>query len=436
MGSDMRGLRPAIRFAVERPLLTFALGVLLALSLVIVIAGPMLEAPPNDVLLLMVFLASTGALTILASYVLYKLGLVRWFRSLRWALLAAIILTVLLIFLNVWVTARLMFIKQHDLILTTLLLIFAGISAISFGFFISAALAERIRSVAKGAEQIASGDLSVRVEVSGNDELASLAATFNRMIARLQEADAQKRALEQTRRDLIAWVSHDLRTPLASIRVMLEAMADGVVTDPDTVQRYLQNTQGEIRHLSRLIDDLFELAQLDAGRIDLQVEPSSLRDLISDTLGSMQAQAERKQIRLQGQVDERVDPVVMAPEKIQRVLNNLIGNALRHTPAGGAVTVQARLAGDSVRIEVIDSGEGIAPGDLPHVFDSFFRGEKSRSRDDQGMRGAGLGLAIAKGLVEAHGGHIWADSVQGRGSTFAFTLPHPAADPAARTVAS
>jgi signal transduction histidine kinase len=426
MGSDARGLRPAIRFAVERPLLTFVLGVLLALSLVIVVAGPMLEAPPNDVLLLLVFLASTGALTVLTSYVLSKLGLVSWFRSLRWALLAAIILTVLLIFLNVWVTARLMFLKQHDLILTTLLLIFAGISAISFGFFISSALAERISRLAKGAEQIASGDLSVRVELAGNDELASLAATFNRMITRLQEADAQKRALEQTRRDLVAWVSHDLRTPLASIRVMLEAMVDGVVSDPDTVQRYLQTMQGEIRHLSRLIDDLFELAQLDAGRIDLQIEPSSLRDLISDTLRSMQAQAERKRITLQGQVDERVDPVAMAPEKIQRVLNNLIGNALRHTPTDGTVTVQAKLAGDKVQIEVVDSGEGIASDDLPHVFDSFFRGEKSRSRDDQGMRGVGLGLAIAKGLVEAHGGRIWVDSALGRGSTFAFTLPHAA----------
>jgi signal transduction histidine kinase len=196
-----------------------------------------------------------------------------------------------------------------------------------------------------------------------------------------------------------------------------------VVSDPDTVQRYLQNTQSEIRHLSALIDDLFELAQLDAGRLMLQFEASSLRDLISDTLRSMQAQAERGKIALQGQVDERIDPVIMAPEKIQRVLNNLIGNALRHTPPGGSVTCQARLAEDKVQIEVVDSGEGITPDDLPHVFDSFYRGEKSRSRDDQGLRGVGLGLAIAKGLVEAHGGRIWVESQQGRGTTFTFTLP-------------
>ena len=412
-----------MRFATRHPLLIFALGVLLALSLVIIVAGPMLEAPPHDMLLLLLFLASTGALTVLASYALYKWGLLIWFRSLRWALLAAIILTVLLIFLNVWVTARLMFLKEHDLILTTLLLIFAGLSAISFGFFISSALAERILRLSQGAEQIAAGDLSVRVEMSGNDELASLATTFNNMVARLEEADAQKRALEQTRRDLIAWVSHDLRTPLSSIRVMLEAMADGVVSDPDTVQRYLQNTQSEIRHLSGLIDDLFELAQLDAGRLALSVEPSSLRDLISDTLGSMQAQAERRNVTLRGHVEQGIDPVVMAPDKIQRVLDNLLGNALRHTPPGGTVTLQVSRAGDAVRVEIEDTGEGIAPTDLPHIFESFFRGEKSRSRDDQGIRGAGLGLAIAKGLVEAHGGKIWARSEQGKGSLFAFTLP-------------
>ncbi len=419
----MRKSGPILTFALQHPLLMFASGVLLALSLVILIAGPMLEAPPNDVILLVVFLASTGMLTLLMSYALYKLGLVSWFRSLRWALLAAIILTVLLIFLNVWVTARLMFLRQHDLALTTLLLIFAGLSAISFGFFISSALAERVSKLADGAEQIANGNLSVRVEVTGKDELASLANTFNRMIARLDEADKQKRALEQTRRNLIAWVSHDLRTPLASIRVMLEAMADGVVSDPDTVQRYLNNTQTEIRHLSRLIDDLFELAQLDAGHVDLDLEPSSLRDLISDTLESLSAQAEYRHIRLEGHVDDGIDPVIMAPEKIQRVLNNLVGNALRHTPSGGRVTLQARPVGDKVCIEIIDTGEGIAPDDLPHVFDSFYRGEKSRSRDDQGMRGVGLGLAIAKGLIEAHGGSITVQSEQGRGSTFAITLP-------------
>ncbi len=415
-----------LRWTLRHPMLIFVLGVLVALGIAIAVAGPMLDAPPEDVLLLLEYLASTGLLTILASYGLYKLGLANWFRSLRWALLAVIVLTVALIFVNVWVTARLMFLQPHDLRLTGLLLIFAGISAVSFGFFISSALTERISKLAEGTERIAAGDLSARVVVVGNDELTALATMFNRMASRLEEVDNEKRMLEQTRRDLIAWVSHDLRTPMASIRVMLEAMADGVVSDADTTQRYLRNAQTEIQHLSRLIDDLFELAQLDAGHLALDLEPSSLRDLISDTLENMRAQAERRSINLSGRVDDGIDPVVMAPEKIQRVLNNLVGNALRHTPAGGSVALQARLDENKVRVDIVDTGEGIASNDLPHVFESFFRGEKSRSRDDQGMRGAGLGLAIAKGLVEAHGGSISVRSEQGHGATFSFTLPRGA----------
>src|SRR5258708_8172332 len=411
------------RIAMRYPLLIFALGVLLALSLVIVIVGPVLEAPPNDIFLLMLFLASTGGVSVMASYALYKLGLVHWFRSLRWALLAVIAMTVLLIFLNVWVTARLMFIKQQDLILTTLLLLFAGLCAISFGFFISAALTERISRLTQGADRLASGDLTARVKVVGKDEVASLAETFNRMAMRLEEAAAQKEIVEQTRRDLITWVSHDLRTPLASLRVVVEAMADGVVSDQDTVQRYLANAQGEIQHLSRLIDDLFELAQLDAQHVALHAEPASLRDLMSDTLESMHAQADQRNITLTGSVDD-VDVVRMAPDKIQRVLNNLIGNALRHTPPGGAVTLRAHADGSEVRVEIVDSGEGISDEDLPHVFESFYRGEKSRARDEQGIRGAGLGLAIAKGLVEAHGGRIWVESTPGHGSRFIFSLPY------------
>jgi signal transduction histidine kinase len=419
----MQPLQYVSRFVLRHALLTFVLGVLLALIIVTVITVTMLKAPTSDVLLLLLYLGSTGTVTIVVAYVLYRLGLTSWFPSVRWALLAAITLTVILVFLNVWVTAKLMFIELHDFRLTTLLLIFAGLSGISFGFFISAALTERIHKLADGTEQIAAGDLSVRVEIPGNDELASLAKTFNAMVTRLDEADKEKRALEQTRRDLVAWVSHDLRTPLASMRVMLEAMSDGVVTDAETVQRYLRDTQTEIRHLSRLIDDLFELAQLDAGHLALNLESSSLRDLISDTLTSMHAHAERRKIKLEGHVDQGIDPVVMAPDKIQRVLDNLIGNALRHTPPGGQVTLEVHSMGDKVQVEVADTGDGIAPNDLPHIFESFFRGEKSRSRDDQGLRGVGLGLAIAKGLVEAHGGRIWVKSEPGHGSTFAFTLP-------------
>jgi signal transduction histidine kinase len=257
--------------------------------------------------------------------------------------------------------------------------------------------------------------------VSGNDELAELATAFNRMATQLQEADLHQKELETLRRDLIGWVSHDLRTPLTSMRVMIEALADGVVNEPEIVQRYLRTIKGEIRSLSVLIDDLFELAQLDAGGLRFNVAPHSLRDLVSDTLESLHALSQQKGVELQGHVAADVDPVVMAPEKISRVLTNLIGNAVRHTPAGGTVTVKAwrEPGSQQVRVDVSDTGEGILPDDLPHIFERFYRGEKSRSRSSGG---AGLGLAIAKGIIEGHGGKLWVESQVGQGSTFSFIL--------------
>jgi signal transduction histidine kinase len=205
------------------------------------------------------------------------------------------------------------------------------------------------------------------------------------------------------------------------MRVMIEALADGVVAEPEMVQRYLSTVQTDIRNLSALIDDLFELAQLDAGGLQFELTPNSLRDLISDTLESMSTLAGQRGVELWGDVAQDVDPVVMAPEKINRVLTNLIGNAVRHTPAGGSITVEAWRESDrdAVRVDVRDTGEGIPPADLPHIFERFYRGEKSRSR---ATGGAGLGLAIAKGIIEGHGGELWVESQAGKGSTFSFTL--------------
>lgn len=407
----------------RHPLLLLIISVFLALLAAMLIIIPTLNPPSQDVRLLALFMTSTGILTISVAYIMYRLGLVSWFSSLRWSLLVTIVLTVLLVFLNVWVTAQLMFISPHDLLLTTALLVFAGVIAITFGFFIASAITDSIRELASATERLADGDLSTRLEIKGNDELAQLAQAFNNMAHSLQEIDAQKQMLEQARRDLIAWVSHDLRTPLASIRVMIEAMMDGVVSDAETVDRYLHNANNEIEHLNRLIDDLFELAQLDTGHIKLMLENASLRDLISDTLGVMSAQAAQRHIALMGEVED-VDPVYMAPDKIQRVLYNLVHNAIIYTPPEGKITLIARQAEDGVRVDVHNTGASIAPTELPRIFESFYRGERSRSKDVTGHRGAGLGLAIARGFVEAHGGRIWVESAPDKGTTFSFSIPH------------
>lgn len=408
--------------------LSLITGIFLAMAGAIMVVATTLRPGAEDMAFLIIFMSGTGFITISVSYVLYRRGLARWFRSLRWALLVTVVLTVVLIFINVWVTARLMFISYHDLALTTALLLYAGVTAIVFGFFISRTITDSIGELAHTAEKIAHGDLTARLDVRGNDELAKLAETFNWMASNLQEMNDQKQMIEETRRNLIAWVSHDLRTPLASMRVMIEAMLDGVVNDEETRTRYLENSRAEIEHLNSLINDLFELAQIDVGHLKLDYQDASMSDLISDTIGTMTARANQKHIHLDGKVNPSIDPVKMAPDKIQRVLYNLLDNALQHTPEGGSIMLNAyTTTPDTIRVDVYNSGSIIAKDDLPHIFSSFYRGERSRARDNQGARGAGLGLAITRGFVEAHGGKIWleANSTDG-GITFSFTLPRTA----------
>jgi signal transduction histidine kinase len=366
------------------------------------------------------YLTITAVISGAAGYAAYRFHWLGRAPTLRWSLLASYALASLLTFLNVWMTARLMFASQHDLLLATILLVFAGGIAMVLGYFLSSAVSERIRRLDQAAREIQAGNLSVRVPVSGNDEVARLARTFNQMVAQLQEANANQRALDTLRRDLVAWAGHDLRTPLAGVRVLVEALADGIIDDPATSRRYLQQARNQIDHLSLLIDDLFQVSQLDAGGIPLNLEPASLADLISDTLENFSGMAAQQDILLSGSASAGIDPLMMDAQRIGRVLNNLVGNALRHTRAGGAVSIQAELVEGSVRVTVQDSGEGISPSDLPHVFDRFYRGEKSRN---QATGGSGLGLAIAKGIVEAHGGHIAVESGQGQGARFYFSLP-------------
>jgi signal transduction histidine kinase len=193
-----------------------------------------------------------------------------------------------------------------------------------------------------------------------------------------------------------------------------------MVDDPETVQRYYRVAQQDIRSLSHLIDDLFDVSQIDAGGLQLDVAPNSIGDLISDTIERLSETARRQNVQLAGEVQAGTDPVRMDAPRIGRVLANLTSNALRHTPAGGQVHLAARRTASGIEVEVRDTGEGIRPEDLPYVFDRFYRGEKSRSR---ATGGAGLGLAIARGIVEAHGGSIRVESEAGHGARFVFVLP-------------
>ena len=379
-----------------------------------------MQPPMTDLGYMAQFLSITALISGLAGYAAYRFRWLERAPALRWSLLGGYALASLLTFLNVWLTARLMFASQHDLLLATILLLFAGGIAMVLGYFLSSAVTERIRRLDQAAKEIQSGNLSVRIPVTGNDEVARLARTFNQMAVQLEQSNANQRALEDLRRDLVAWAGHDLRTPLAGVRVLVEALADGIIDDPATSRRYLQQARKQIDHLSLLIDDLFQVSQLDAGGIPLNLEPASLADLISDTLENFSGLAARQNILLSGSASSDIDPIKMDVQRIGRVLSNLVDNALRYTPSAGTVSIQAELVAGTVRVTVQDSGEGISPDDLPHVFDRFYRGEKSRNR---ATGGTGLGLAIARGIIEAHGGQIGVDSTPGQGARFHFWLP-------------
>lgn len=421
IGDDpMRSARLASQLSLP---FRFILGVAVALLLALGFFMLLMQPPPGELGWMAVYLSITAVVSIAAGYGAYRLGWITQSPRLAWTILSGCALSSLLTFFNVWLAARQMFASAHDLQLATILLVFAGGIAMALGYFFSEALTGRITQLAHAAGEIAQGRLHTRAPVNGRDEMAELARTFNVMAAQLEASARKQRELDLLRRDLIAWVSHDLQTPLASIRAIVEALADGVVDDPATMQRYLQTAQRDIRSLSVLIDDLFQMAQLDAGGLQLDRAPGSLADVISDTLERFSELAARQGVALAGDITAGLDPIVMDTQRISRVLANLVGNAVRHTPRGGQVRVSAQRQGNSIRVEVRDTGEGILPDDLPHVFERFYRGEKSRSR---ATGGAGLGLAIAKGIVEAHGGQIDVTSTPGQGTRFFFTLPDAA----------
>jgi signal transduction histidine kinase len=400
--------------------LRLILGILLIVAISLGIFTVVMSPPSNELALMALFLGITAFVSATAGYMAYRFGWINISPTLRWTLLGGYALASVLTFFNVWFSAQLMFTSQHDLLLAIILLLFAGGIAMILGYFLSSTVTERILSLQRAAEKLAQGDLQTRVSINGRDELSRLAATFNQMAEQLQAADQRQREIETLRRDLVAWASHDLQTPLASMRAILEALSDGVVDEPDMVKRYLQTAQRDVMSLSALMDDLFQMSQLDTGGFPLNRAKSALSDLISDTLESFSELAYRESIKLEGQVEPDVDPVFMDTQAIGRVLNNLISNALRHTSAGGEIHVQARRTDRGVQVSVRDTGEGIPEKDIPHIFERFYRGDASRNR---GTGGAGLGLAIAQGIVRAHGGDIGVESRTGKGTQFTFYIP-------------
>jgi signal transduction histidine kinase len=369
----------------------FILALLLILSISVIGFYLLLRPPLDEVWLMAGFLLITTVISALAGYGAYRLGWMNRSPNIRIALLGSYGLACLLTFFNVWLTARLMFTDQHDLLLGTVLLVFAGAIAMALGYLLSSSFLDRIQSLDQAAKKIAEGNLS-----------------FER-----------RRQLDALRKELIAWIGHDLQTPLASVSAIIEALSDGIVEDQETEKRYFLTAKKNISALSGLIDDMFQMAQIDAGGLDLNCENVSINDLISDTIESFSEIAKRKDVSLQGKVSPDIGMVQIDPQRINRVLYNLLDNAIRHTPEGGTVEVCAAETDKGLIVEVIDNGLGIPSEDLPFIFDLFYRGEVSRRST---TTGTGLGLAISKGIIEAHGGSIDVQSDSQR-TKFTFSIP-------------
>ncbi len=404
----------------RRNLIVFAAGTLLAVAGGLIVFSLVFKPPGNEFAAMTLYLGITAAISLVAGVVAYRTGWMRRSPRLAWTLLAGYLLAAALTFVNVLTTARLMFINRHDLLLSTVLLVFAAGIAVSIGYLVSSTVVAAVRTLNRGAEEVARGNLDVVVPEHGPEELAELARHFNEMTSRLKEVEAERAVFERARRDLIMAVGHDLRTPLASVQVITEALADGVVDDPATVRRYLNTARRDLDTLSRLVDDLFVLAQLDSDGVQLDRRPNSLADLVSDTLEAFSVRAEQQEVELHGEALSGIPDLEFDASYVGRALANLMDNALRYTPPGGEVVLKTVPVADGVEVQVCDSGPGIDERDLPHVFERFYRGDESRSR---AHGGGGLGLAIVKGIVEAHGGTVGVRVAPGAGTTFSFVLP-------------
>lgn len=334
--------------------------------------------------------------------------LLRRLPTLRLQLAGLGLVAVLLPLAAVLLSGVVMFDSEHDL--TVLALAAASSSAaLAAALLLGRSILRSIERVRGASSALARGDLAARAPETGPAELAELAASFNEMAANVE-------GLFDARRQLVAWASHDLRTPLASMQAMLEALEDGLA-EPE---HYLPALREQVQTLGVLVDDLFELARIDAGAITLELHELPLAPLVDSCLRGLEAEAAARHVTLRSRIDGSDAKVRAAPDKVERVLYNLITNALRHTPSDGSVAVVVERLGAEVRVTVEDTGEGLSTEAVRRMFDRFWRGDRARSRE---RGGAGLGLAIARGLVEAHGGRIWAESSPEGGARVSFTLP-------------
>lgn len=343
--------------------------------------------------------------------------------KLRVYLLIASGVSTSIILISLFISYRYMLLNLKDVMLLTTVTLSAASVSMLIHFFMTRPLERAIHAITQETTHISEGHFEGQVPQIGPVEFQRLAEQFNRMTGKLNESFHKLRTAEASRKELVANVSHDLRTPMASIQAFVEALQDDVIQDKATFERYLQTIRLETGRLDGLIQELFKLSQLDAGGTEFKPERYHVDLLLINSLQSLAFQLEEKQLQVDVDLPDRLPPVAIMPQEMKRVLANILDNAIRHSPVGGTIEIRAaQLSGQFVQLSIQDYGQGILEEDSSKIFDRFYRADPSRTRSSGG---AGLGLAIAKSIIELHGGTIGVSSQTGianNGSRFWFTL--------------
>jgi signal transduction histidine kinase len=314
--------------------------------------------------------------------------------------------------------AAVMFVSPEDAWTMAGILLFAAVIAARAAQILLRDVVAEVSSVSGGLHAVGQGEREVHIKARSGRELSDLADSANTMIATLRSEERSRDEADATRRQVIAAVSHDLRTPLASLQLLAQALDDDLV-DAATAREYVRTMGTNVRALATLVDDLFEFSRLNAGDFGWTTAAIPLAGIVTEMMEAIRVEADARKVALRAEIAADLRPAQANPEQLGRVLANLLANAIRHTPPDGTVIVRAHQRNGSAEIEVSDTGEGIAAADQPRVFEPFYRGGSEAART---TTGSGLGLAIARTIVEAHGGNIWLAEARS-GTRICFTLP-------------
>jgi len=314
--------------------------------------------------------------------------------------------------------AAVMFVSPHDAWMTVGILLFAAVIAARAAQILLRDVVADVSSVSRDLHSVGQGEREVHVQARSGRELSDLADSANTMIETIRSEERSRDEADAARRQVIAAVSHDLRTPLTSLQLLAQALDDDLV-DPATARKYVTSMGANVRALGTLVDDLFEFSRLNAGDFAWTTEAVPLAGIVAEMVEAIRLEAETRRVAVHAEIPSDLHPARANPEQLGRVLANLLTNAIRHTPPDGSVLVRAHQRNGAAEIEVSDTGNGIAAADQPRIFEPFYRGGNQAARTSSG---SGLGLAIARTIVEAHGGRIWLAEAR-TGTRICFTLP-------------